>query len=65
MSLSFTVAVFFLGIEPALYSIVTYFAAAKMIDFVVNGIEEYTGVTIISIYQQDLYKGNIVTLPHQ
>ena len=44
----FSVAVFFLGVEPALYSIVTYFAAAKMIDFVVNGIEEYTGITIIS-----------------
>ena len=44
----FSVALFFLGIEPALYSIVTYFAAAKMIDFVVNGIEEYTGITFIS-----------------
>jgi uncharacterized membrane-anchored protein YitT (DUF2179 family) len=44
----FSIAAFFLGVEPALYSIVTYFAAAKMIDFVVNGIEEYTGVTIVS-----------------
>lgn len=45
--LIFTTAVFFLGVAPALYSVLTYFAAAKMIDFVVNGIEEYTGVTII------------------
>jgi uncharacterized membrane-anchored protein YitT (DUF2179 family) len=46
--LIFTAAVFFLGVEPALYSILTYFAASKMIDYVVNGIEEYTSVTIIS-----------------
>lgn len=44
----FTSAVFVLGVEPALYSIVTYFTASKMIDFVINGIEEYIGVTIIS-----------------
>jgi len=50
----FTVAVFVLGVEPALYSIVTYFTAAKMIDFVVNGIEEYTGVTIISNKSTDI-----------
>ena len=46
--LIFTTAAFFLGTDVALYSILTYFAASKMIDFVVHGIEEYTGVTIIS-----------------
>jgi uncharacterized membrane-anchored protein YitT (DUF2179 family) len=50
----FSVAVFFLGIEPALYSIVTYFAAAKMVDFVVNGIEEYTGITVISERSEEI-----------
>lgn len=50
----FTAAAFVLGVEPALYSIVTYFAAAKMIDFVVNGIEEYTGVTIISTRSEEV-----------
>ena len=44
----FAVAIKFLGVEPASYSIVTYFAAAKTIDFLLNGLEEYTGVTIIS-----------------
>ncbi|MBK0401511.1 YitT family protein [Adhaeribacter sp. BT258] len=44
----FTSAAFFLGLDVALYSILTYFAASKMIDFVVQGIEEYTGITIIS-----------------
>lgn len=44
----FGVAIKFLGVEPASYSIITYFAAAKTIDFLLNGLEEYTGVTIIS-----------------
>jgi Uncharacterized conserved protein len=52
--LIFTVAAFSLGVEPALYSIVTYFAASKMIDYVVNGIEEYTAVTIISSHNDEI-----------
>jgi uncharacterized membrane-anchored protein YitT (DUF2179 family) len=44
----FASAAFFLGIESALYSILTYFAASKTIDFLINGIDEYTGVTIVS-----------------
>ncbi|MFA5879307.1 MAG: YitT family protein [Candidatus Margulisiibacteriota bacterium] len=44
----FSLASFFLGIEAALYSIITYFAASKTVDFIIFGIEEYTGVTIVS-----------------
>ena len=44
----FSAAAFFLGIEPALYSILTYIAASKTIDYLVEGIEEYTGISIIS-----------------
>jgi uncharacterized membrane-anchored protein YitT (DUF2179 family) len=44
----FSAAAFFLGIEIALYSVLTYFAASKTIDFILHGIEEYTAVTIIS-----------------
>lgn len=44
----FTCAAFILGIEPALYSVLTYLAASKTIDYLVEGIEEYLGVTIIS-----------------
>ena len=44
----FSVAAFFLSIEIALYSMVTYISASKTLDFVVEGIEEYMGVTIIS-----------------
>ena len=46
--LIFSAAAFFLGIEPALYSILTYIAASKTIDYLVEGIEEYTGISIIS-----------------
>jgi uncharacterized membrane-anchored protein YitT (DUF2179 family) len=44
----FTVAAAALGVNKALYSILTYVAASKALDFIVSGIEEYTGVTIVS-----------------
>jgi uncharacterized membrane-anchored protein YitT (DUF2179 family) len=44
----FAIAAFRLGMETAMYSVLTYFTATKTIDFVVEGIEAYTGVTIIS-----------------
>lgn len=44
----FSVAAYLLGIEVALYSMLTYLAASKSIDYVVEGLEEYIGVTIIS-----------------
>lgn len=44
----FTVAAYVFSIETALYSILTYFAATRTIDYVVEGIRAYTGVTIIS-----------------
>lgn len=44
----FSAAAFFLGIDKASYSILTYFAASKTIDFLLYGLDEYTGVTIIS-----------------
>lgn len=44
----FFVAAFILGIETALYSILTYLSASKTVDFIIQGIEEYTGVTIVS-----------------
>ncbi len=44
----FTIAALKFGIETALYSILTYFAATRSIDYVVEGLQAYTGVTIIS-----------------
>ncbi|MBS1947640.1 MAG: YitT family protein [Bacteroidetes bacterium] len=44
----FSIAAYVFSIETALYSILTYFAATRTIDYVVEGIQAYTGVTIIS-----------------
>lgn len=44
----FSVAAIFLGVESALYSMLTYFAASRTIDFILHGIEEYNGVIIVS-----------------
>lgn len=44
----FGAAAYFLSIEIALYSMITYLAASKTLDFIVEGIDEYIGVTIVS-----------------
>ena len=44
----FSFGAYILSIEIALYAILTYFSASKTIDFVIEGIEEYTAITIIS-----------------
>ena len=44
----FLVAMSLLGVDAALYSILTYVAAAKTLDFVLHGIDEYTAITIMS-----------------
>jgi len=44
----FLIAMRVLGVEPALYSILTYVAAARTLDFVLHGIEEFTAITIMS-----------------
>ncbi|MCF6131901.1 YitT family protein [Flavobacterium wongokense] len=44
----FSAAAYFLGIEVALYSMITYLAASRTLDFIVEGIDEYIGVTIVS-----------------
>ena len=44
----FLAAMSILGVEPALYSILTYLAAARTLDFVIYGLEQYTAITIMS-----------------
>lgn len=44
----FVVAIWVLGVNQALYSILTYVAASRTLDFVINGIEEYTAMIIVS-----------------
>lgn len=50
----FSLAAYLLGIEVALYSIITYMVASKMLDFIVEGIEEYIGVTIVSSHSEEI-----------
>ena len=50
----FLVAAYVFTIEISLYAMLTYLAASKTIDFVVSGIEEYVGVTIISDYSEEI-----------
>lgn len=52
--LIFSVAAYLLSMEAAMYSILTYLSASKMVDFILEGIEEYTGVTIISTHSQQI-----------
>ncbi len=44
----FVIAAFRFGLETALYSMLTYFTASRAIDYVVEGLEAHTGITIIS-----------------
>jgi uncharacterized membrane-anchored protein YitT (DUF2179 family) len=46
--LIFGAAAYLVSVETALYAMITYLAASKTLDFIVEGIDEYTGVTIIS-----------------
>jgi uncharacterized membrane-anchored protein YitT (DUF2179 family) len=52
--LIFSVAAWLLNIETALYSILAYLSAAKTVDFVIEGVEEYIGVTIISSHSEEI-----------
>lgn len=50
----FSIAAYLLSMETALYSILTYMAASKTVDFILEGIEEFTGVTIISPHSDEI-----------
>lgn len=50
----FLAAAFFLSVESALYSILTYVAASKTIDFLLHGVEQYTAITIVSPRNEEI-----------
>lgn len=50
----FAAAAYLLSLESALYSMLTYISASKTVDFIVEGIEEYIGVTIISTHHAEV-----------
>ncbi|SNR61990.1 Uncharacterized membrane-anchored protein YitT, contains DUF161 and DUF2179 domains [Lutibacter agarilyticus] len=50
----FSFGAYILSIEVALYAMLTYMAASKTIDFIIEGVEEYTGITIISEHSEKI-----------
>ena len=52
--LIFSAAAYFLSIETAMYSMITYLSASKTVDFIVEGIEEYMGITVISPHSEEI-----------
>lgn len=60
----FLAAAFVLGVDSALYSILTYAAASRTIGFLLHGIEEYTAITIIST-KSDEVKNAIINQLHR
>ena len=50
----FSAAAYFLGVDIALYSMLTYFTASKTVDFIIHGIEEYTAVLIVSDHHEEI-----------
>ncbi len=48
----FAGAAFHFGLETAMYSLITYFAATRATNYIVDGIEQYTAVNIISSQQE-------------
>ncbi len=51
----FSTAAYFLSVEIAMYSMVTYLTASKTLDFVIEGIEEHMGVTIVSSHSDEIH----------
>jgi len=58
----FTFSALLVSVETAMYSMLTYFAASKTVDFIINGIEEYIGVTIISRKADEVKEAIVVKL---
>ena len=62
--LIFLGATYFLGVEVAMYSILTYVAAAKTIDFLLYGIEEYQAIVIVS-ERHEMIKRKLINELHR
>jgi uncharacterized membrane-anchored protein YitT (DUF2179 family) len=50
----FLLAASLIGIETAMYSMLTYLSASKTIDFVIHGVEEYLGVMVVSDKSEEI-----------
>jgi len=58
----FLIAAIHFDLQTALYSMLTYYAASRTLDYVIEGLEEYTGVTIISGMSDDIKKKLVMEL---
>lgn len=58
----FIIAALFLKVETALYAILTYLIASQITKYVIEGIEAYTGVTIVSGNSEEIKKSLVLTL---
>ncbi|MFC7345790.1 YitT family protein [Chryseobacterium zhengzhouense] len=58
----FIIAAVFLKVETALYAIMTYLVASQITKYVIEGIEAYTGVTIISGNSEEIKKALVLTM---
>lgn len=58
----FIIAARFLNVETSLYAILTYIIASQITKYVIEGIEAYTGVTIVSGNSEEIKKALVLTL---
>ena len=58
----FLIAALHFGLERALFAMLTYYVATRTIDYVIEGLEEYTGVTIISGKSQEIKEKLVLQL---
>ncbi|MCD8739913.1 YitT family protein [Mucilaginibacter roseus] len=58
----FLIAAIEVTLPTALYSILTYYTASRTINFVIEGLEEYTGVTIISSESEEVKRRLVMEL---
>jgi uncharacterized membrane-anchored protein YitT (DUF2179 family) len=58
----FVIAAIFMKVETALYAILTYIIASLTTKYVIEGIEAYTGVTIVSAKAEEIKKALVFEL---
>lgn len=58
----FLIAGFYLRFEVALYAMLTYYVASQTTKYVIEGVEAYTGVTIISSESEEIKKALVMVM---
>lgn len=58
----FVIAALFMKIETALYAMLTYYIASQTTKYIIEGIEAYTGVTVVSASSEEIKKALVLSL---